>query len=330
MATKKPLVSVVIPTWNRRDDLDRTLKSVFRQSYPNFEVIVVDNGSTDGSVKLVRKKFPKVKLIANPKNLGTSIAKNQGIVASKGSFIHFLDSDIEFVKKDCMATMVRLLYEHPGIGALGGEAYKLPGNRVETKKKMITFNCETSTIVMKSKKYRLEDCGYVATCNCMMPRHLLWKCKGFDSKIIYAGEDKEMGIKLRKQGSRSVVDSRCLVYHYISQSTGHRNFYPFNKNRIRIVIRNYDIFRIIFLPLLDIISAFSPKKFRDIRGGNVDITKWHKAKKKENFLLKVVKVGSSYVGSLVAAYAWNILHFPITVAERIRGINHLELDYGNR
>ncbi|MDI6738343.1 MAG: glycosyltransferase family 2 protein [Nanoarchaeota archaeon] len=311
-----PKVSVIIPAWNRKSDLNRTLKSVFSQSYSNFEVFVVDNGSTDGSVEMVKTSFKKVHLIENRTNLGTSVAKNQGIKASFGKYVLFCDSDIEFVHDNCIMQMVNLLEQHPDVGAIGGEAYKINGN-VETKKKLITMNCETSTIIMDSGDYELEDAGYVATCNCMMPRGIVEQCGGFDSSIIYAGEDKEMGIKVKKRGLRNVVDSRCLAYHYISQSTGHRNFFGFNKNRIRIVIKNYGFAHIFLLPLLDIICAVDRKKFSDMKGKKVDIMKWAG---KGN----MVSIGAKYAASLIAAYAWNIAHLPQTLIIRAKKINYLK------
>lgn len=319
---KKHDVSVVIPTWNRKDDLKRTLKSVFSQSFKPKEVIVVDNGSKDGSVEMVKKQFKKVILIENSLNRGTSFAKNQGIKKATGYYVLFCDSDIEMVHKNVIKNMIGLMDSHPKIGALGGEAYKTE-NGVETKKKDVTINCETSTIIMPKKEYHLEECGYVATCNCMMRRDLLLKLRGFDSAIIYAGEDKELGIKVAKQGLKNIIDSSCLVYHYISQSTKHRNFYGFNKNRIRIVIKNYGFFRIITLPLLDIISVFDPKKFSDMKSSKVDIAKWAGEKKKSK-IRNILSIGLKYAVSLIAAYAWNIVHLPQTLVIRFKKVNYLE------
>lgn len=325
---KKHDISVVIPTWNRKDDLKRTLKSIFSQSFKPKEVIVVDNGSRDGSVEMVKKEFKAVKLITNPCNKGTSFAKNQGIKASSGYYMLFCDSDIEMAHKNVIKNMAGIMDKYPGIGSLGGEAYKTE-NGVETKKKEITINCETSTVIMPKKKYYLESCGYVATCNCMIKRDLLLKLGGFDSSIIYAGEDKELGIKVAKQGLKNVVDSRCLVYHYISQSTKHRNFYAFNKNRIKIVVKNYGFLKIIGLPLLDIISAFDPKKFSDLNTKKVDIVKWGAETKGNSKIVNTAKIAGKYAFSLVLAYAWNIWHLPLTLYERFSKKNYLEAMNGH-
>ncbi|MFH0797819.1 MAG: glycosyltransferase family 2 protein [Candidatus Woesearchaeota archaeon] len=117
MAGKK--VSIIIPSWNRKNDLKRSLDSIKTQDYDNIEVIVVDNGSKDGSVDMVEKDYKEVKLIKNDKNMGVSVAKNQGILASTGEFIHFCDSDIEMFNKSMVSTMVKILEDNHEIGALG-------------------------------------------------------------------------------------------------------------------------------------------------------------------------------------------------------------------
>lgn len=85
-------ISVVIPSYNRRHTLQRALQSVFEQSSVVDEVILVDDGSSDGSAEMVARSFPTVKLIRQP-NLGVSAARNRGIEAARYDWIALLDSD---------------------------------------------------------------------------------------------------------------------------------------------------------------------------------------------------------------------------------------------
>ena len=89
-------VSVVIPTFNRRPLLERALQSVLAQTVPAHEVIVVDDGSTDGTAEMVASQFPEVGLVRQ-KNRGVSAARNVGIRASAGEWIALLDSDDEWL-----------------------------------------------------------------------------------------------------------------------------------------------------------------------------------------------------------------------------------------
>ena len=73
------LIYIVILNWNGRDDTLECLDSVSKIDYPNYEVVVVDNGSTDDSVRSIKEKFPKIKVIENESNLGFAAGNNEGI-----------------------------------------------------------------------------------------------------------------------------------------------------------------------------------------------------------------------------------------------------------
>ena len=85
-----PLVTVNILSFNRRDYLKITLEKVFEQSYKNIEVFVVDNASTDGTIEMVKKEFPQVRLIQLKKNIGIA-GWNEGFKNAKGEFVLVLD-----------------------------------------------------------------------------------------------------------------------------------------------------------------------------------------------------------------------------------------------
>ena len=87
-------VSIIIVNWNTRDILDNSLKSVYGQtSGIAFEIIVIDNASTDGSVKMIKTEFPQVILVGNAENRGFAAANNQGMEISQGRYILLLNSD---------------------------------------------------------------------------------------------------------------------------------------------------------------------------------------------------------------------------------------------
>lgn len=87
-------VSVIIVNWNTRDILHNCLQSIYDQnSYVKFEVIVIDNASTDSSAEMVKSDFPQVKLIENPVNRGFAAANNQGLVITKARYVLLLNSD---------------------------------------------------------------------------------------------------------------------------------------------------------------------------------------------------------------------------------------------
>ena len=90
-----PVVSVITPTWNRRDLLRECLRSLAAQTFLDREVIVVDNGSSDGSAEMVLAEFPQVVLIRNAENRGFCAAVNQGIRQARGRYVALLNNDAE-------------------------------------------------------------------------------------------------------------------------------------------------------------------------------------------------------------------------------------------
>lgn len=128
----EPGVSVVIPTYNRLDFLKEAVKSVKEQSYRNFELIIVDDGSTDGTSEFL--KNTGVKLIIQ-ENRGVSVARNAGIKAAKGRYITFLDSDDSW-QKDKLKRQVEFMTTHPkAMVCYTDEIWIRKGVRVNPKKK---------------------------------------------------------------------------------------------------------------------------------------------------------------------------------------------------
>src|SRR5262244_3561534 len=91
-----PLVSVIMPTFNRADTITRAIRSVQAQTFTDWELIVVDDGSTDNTAERIEGCDPRMKLIRQ-ENQGTAGARNAGLRASSGSYIAFLDSDDEWL-----------------------------------------------------------------------------------------------------------------------------------------------------------------------------------------------------------------------------------------
>jgi GT2 family glycosyltransferase len=127
----EPLVSIVIATWNRRLDVLETIRSVYGQDYPRFEIIVVDNASTDGTADELRASFPDVKLICLPENRGASGGRNAGMVQARGKYILCLDSDASPEQAPCEPSS-DAFEDDPSVGAVNSKS-SMPPREISTR-----------------------------------------------------------------------------------------------------------------------------------------------------------------------------------------------------
>ena len=112
-------VSIVIITYNCWHHLERCLDSVYtRVPGLDFEVVVVDNNSVDGTLEGIRSRFPQVTLMENSRNMGVARARNQGIRITEGRYVLILDADVEIVSED-FASLVSYMDAHPKVGIMG-------------------------------------------------------------------------------------------------------------------------------------------------------------------------------------------------------------------
>jgi GT2 family glycosyltransferase len=152
-------LSVIIVSWNTRELLSGCLRSVHEAAGgPTSEVFVVDNASTDGSVKMIRQHFPWVRLIANSENVGFAPATNQAIRQSLGRYILLLNSDAE-VHSGALETMVQFMEEHPHAGGCGPLLLNADGSFQTSCYPMLTPEREFWRLVFLERLWRRATYG---------------------------------------------------------------------------------------------------------------------------------------------------------------------------
>lgn len=117
---RAPSAEIVVLNYNGRTLLDVAFTSIFGQTYADYGVILLDNGSTDGSVEFVREKWPETRVVALAENVGVTGALNHAVEATSARYIALLNNDIE-LEPDWLAELVTALTEHPGAGSAAGK-----------------------------------------------------------------------------------------------------------------------------------------------------------------------------------------------------------------
>jgi GT2 family glycosyltransferase len=217
-------VSVVIPNWNGRRFLAGCLDSLALQTYKNVEVIVVDNGSTDGSAQFLKDNYSWVRLIHFERNTGFSVAVNEGIHEARGSYITLLNNDT-VAENTWIEELVRALNEHPDAGSVAckmlayddktildgaGDGYRrggLPGRIGHREKDLGQFD---------TGRYVLGACGGAA----MYRRELFDKIGLFDEDYFAYLEDVDLGLRAQSAGYKCFYTPSAVVYHLGCGTTG--------------------------------------------------------------------------------------------------------------
>lgn len=125
--TKTPDMSIVLVCWNNLDYLEPCLESLYSSELGcNYDVVVVDQGSTDGSQAMLRSKYPDIRIIQNDKNVGLARACNQGVEETQGRYVLLLNNDT--LVNSSLGELVRFLDENPRAGAVGGRLLNPDGS----------------------------------------------------------------------------------------------------------------------------------------------------------------------------------------------------------
>ena len=218
-------VSIIIVNWNTKRPLLECLESVFMHSGGlTFDVTVVDNGSWDGSVEAVRKRYPRVAIIANSANLGFSRANNQAITSTSGKYCLFLNSDAELTSQ-ALEKMVEFMEYNPRVGIAGGRLLNTDGSMQNSFDNIPTLTTEllnkSLLRVIFPRKYPSKKSPIAAPLDvesvigaCMLIRRKALDEVGlFDEDYFLFLEETDLAVRMRKAGWKIVHEPRARAVH---------------------------------------------------------------------------------------------------------------------
>jgi len=245
-------VSVIVLTWNHKEELDMCLNSLKKQSYKNFEVIVVDNGSTDGCQELVRKKYKGFKLIENHKNLGFAEGNNVGIREAKGEYIVVLNNDIE-ADKDWLKEYVKEAEKHPETGSFTCKLlfYDRPDVINSIGHKIFwDGTCVDEGFDEKDKgQYgKVREVFGAPGGISFYRREALEEVKEgkdyYDSDFFLYSEDLDLGFRLQWRGWKCLYVPKAKLYHKhgsTCKTIPNITLYHYIQNKVYVMIKNYPL-----------------------------------------------------------------------------------------
>lgn len=264
MSNEKPLVSIIVPNLNGEAFIGDCLRSLERQDFKDFEVIIVDNGSTDGSVGLVRNEFPWLeRIIENPENLGFAKACNQGIEASEGTLIALLNNDTE-THSGWLAELVAAAQMHPDVGMFASKTLLFDSRDViDTAGHLIYpdgLNRGRGRLERDTGQYDDKvDVFSPSGCAALYRRSLFDEIGLFDEHHFAYGDDIDIGFRARLAGWKCLFVPTSIVYHRYSMTTGEyspRKVFLVERNRIWIVWKYFPAKYLVLSPFYSLLRYF--------------------------------------------------------------------------
>ena len=249
----KGLCSIVILNWNGMKYIKPCFNSILSQTYKNIEIIVVDNGSTDGSKEFIKNNYPDVILIENDKNLGYAAASNQGIRASKGEYVLALNLDVTLTN-NFIEVMHDAINQAHDIGSASGKLIRTnPINKqlIDTAGHVLHIN---RTIVNRGigtvdRGQYERSCYIFGACAAasLYKREMLEEIKMsdeyYDEYFFLNVEDVDLDWRAQIYGWKCIYTPKAIGYHERGpfNKSGPTNFFYNTRNRLIALIKNENI-----------------------------------------------------------------------------------------
>jgi GT2 family glycosyltransferase len=258
-----PLISVIIPNWNGKHFLIECLDSLKEQTFRDFETILVDNGSTDGSAEFAKDRYGEfIRIIRNKKNLGFTGGNNVGIEAARGEYIVLLNNDT-WADPGWLEELAKATSSDRPIGMWASKVYSYyKRNQIEAVGELIYWDglgrSKGQYELERGQYDEKEEIFFPPGCGGMYRKTVFEEIGVFDEDFFAYADDVEIGIRARLAGWKGLYVPRAVIYHKNSGTGG--QYSPFKafyveRNRFWITIKYFP------LPLLLLSPFFTIYRF---------------------------------------------------------------------
>ena len=249
-----PKVCIIVLNWNRKNDTVECIESLTRLTYPRYEIVMVDNGSSDGTAEYVAEHYPGVSVVRNQKNLGYAGGNNQGLKeAAKRNADYFLILNNDtVVDKELLNEPVALAEKDKAIGLVQSKLLYYDDHTINTTGNICDY-CGWAALRGKLEVDRgqydlLSDTGFFyASGACLLVSRKLYEDLGkevFDERLFAYHEDVDLSWEARLFGYKVMYSPGSVCYHKEGKTSGRftpQTAYWVYRNRLRVLLKNYSL-----------------------------------------------------------------------------------------
>lgn len=241
-----PLISVIILNWNGKQFLEPCLDSLAVQTCQDFETILVDNGSSDGSIEFIRERYPGVKLVVLPENVGFATGNNRGFDVSSGEFIVTLNNDTR-VDPAFLAKLVAPVQANAGVGMVAAKMvnYYIT-DEIDSVGLAVAVNGlgYNVGVAQKDQGQFAQEAEVFGPCGgaALYRREMLAAVGFFDDDFFAYYEDFDLAWRCRLAGWKAMAAPEAVVYHVHSATSGEGSplkVYLTHRNKWFVIVKNW-------------------------------------------------------------------------------------------
>lgn len=231
------MITVIIITWNAKNFLINCLESLHKENSSEiFELIIIDNNSTDGSLEYIEKNFPHAILIKNRSNKGVGPARNQGLKIAKGKYVLILDVDTKFLTLNGLQLLYDFMEQNRKVGIVGAKLLfpndeiqhscrRFPSvvvklfNRFEKVGKIKNSDALKEHYMLDKDHEKIQKVDYVIGAFQFIRKEVIDKIGYYDEKIFYGPEDIDFCLRAKKAGYDTYYFPEVTLYHFYQRIT---------------------------------------------------------------------------------------------------------------
>lgn len=238
-----PTVAIVVLTWENYEEVRDCLTSLRSVSYPDYQVIVVDNGSQDNSVDSLQREFDWVEFVCNDENLGFARGNNTGIryaLDTDADYVLLLNDDT-IVPEDFLTPLVRTIVKHDRVAAVGGINRDFSGRIHNAGYEFYPSLAGQAVRYLRPRDISPYSVGYVQSCLVLLDPEFLSEIGLLGEQYFLGMEDVDLAWKAHRKGWQVLMNPESEIFHRVGATSDDNSFNVYHRTRNRLTFANENL-----------------------------------------------------------------------------------------